>query len=193
MCLSQCFSSLSTLPVNPQRKDVYMGKLIWKTSSSWTLQQNGSSKRYSDKLVPTIEPCWMLDCSKFSPLCPGKNTSSPMAILKCMKPFWGKSVWIFFFYLVKQPHCQTRKKENYVLGCADFSIFFHLALCYIFEFWASGTVSLKYQTVVQVKENLFYFQKTLSSLESWQTTVVLWWKYTVSPSLSKHLILNILW
>lgn len=136
-------------------------------------------------------PCWIMDCSKFSPMyatksrrhldlcgfcwfwmysdcllvatccfmstggCIGtlktakKNwTTSPMAVLKHMNPF-GE----IFFSINWTTTLSNKNKEKYVLGYSTTQTFFHSALYYMLEFWASVTISLKHQTVDQVKSN----------------------------------------
>ena len=92
-----------------------MGKRTWKISSSWTLQQNGSSNLCSDKLVPT--------------------TTAGLYGLQMFPSvsYWEEpgSLWFFCWFrmwlhgftpqnklkcTLLQPHCQNIKKENDVLG-----------------------------------------------------------------------------
>lgn len=93
-----------------------------------------------------------------------------MAVLKHVKLFLVQSVWTcclhFFLRLIEQPACQTRKKENCALEikiAQTFPFFPNPALCYILQFQASGTASLKCQKVIQVKENHLFLEDLVIS------------------------------
>lgn len=178
-----------------------MGKRIWKTSSSWTLQQNGSLKPYRDK--PAV--FWTAP-NVFLPLRPTEEETPPGSlwfplVLDLLGPF---TFWQRHFLNTGGPeNCQITQGVQWQFKSTWNSFWWNLCENNTPRLWdekkklkisaleiqPSGNINLKYQTVVQVKEK----HSILEDLVSRQPVVVLWWRYCIFLPVCHSTWATLLW